>query len=118
MRGELGQSHRAKRRPLSWSGARSQIATLERALRERGLPVEVVGLGGLLDTPEVRDVVSTMQVLADPTAGASLLRLLTGARWRIGPQRPRGALIGALEASRVSPAGRRRRRRRGARSRW
>ena len=66
--------------------ARSQIATLERALRERGLPVEVVGLGGLLDTPEVRDVVSTMQVLADPTAGASLLRLLTGARWRIGPR--------------------------------
>ncbi len=66
--------------------ARSQIANLERALRERGLPVEVVGLGGLLDTPEVRDVVSTMQVLADPTAGASLLRLLTGARWRIGPR--------------------------------
>jgi DNA helicase-2/ATP-dependent DNA helicase PcrA len=66
--------------------ARSQIATLERALRERGLPVEVVGLGGLLDTPEVRDVVSTLQVLADPAAGASLLRLLTGARWRIGPR--------------------------------
>jgi DNA helicase-2/ATP-dependent DNA helicase PcrA len=66
--------------------ARSQIATLERALRERGLPVEVVGLGGLLDTPEVRDVVSTLQVLADPTAGASLLRLLTGSRWRIGPR--------------------------------
>jgi DNA helicase-2/ATP-dependent DNA helicase PcrA len=66
--------------------ARSQIAALERALRERGLPVEVVGLGGLLDTPEVRDVVSTLQVLADPAAGASLLRLLTGARWRIGPR--------------------------------
>jgi DNA helicase II / ATP-dependent DNA helicase PcrA len=66
--------------------ARSQIANLERALRERGLPVEVVGLGGLLDTPEVRDVVSTLQVLADPTAGAALLRLLTGARWRIGPR--------------------------------
>jgi ATP-dependent DNA helicase UvrD/PcrA len=66
--------------------ARSQIASIERALRARGLPVEVVGLGGLLDTPEVRDVVCTLQVLADPTAGASLLRLLTGARWRIGPR--------------------------------
>jgi DNA helicase-2/ATP-dependent DNA helicase PcrA len=66
--------------------ARAQIATLERALRERGLPVEVVGLGGLLDTPEVRDLVCTLQVLADPTAGASLLRLLSGARWRIGPR--------------------------------
>jgi DNA helicase-2/ATP-dependent DNA helicase PcrA len=66
--------------------ARSQIASIERAMRARGLPVEVVGLGGLLDTPEVRDVVCTLQVLADPTAGASLLRLLTGARWRIGPR--------------------------------
>ncbi|HEX5204038.1 MAG TPA: UvrD-helicase domain-containing protein [Actinoplanes sp.] len=65
---------------------RSQILAIEQALRARGLPVEVVGLGGLLDTPEVRDVVSTLRVLADPTDGASLLRLLTGARWRIGPR--------------------------------
>ncbi len=79
------ERHGAKPTTAVLVRARSQIATLERALRERGLPVEVVGLGGLLDTPEVRDVVSTMQILADPTAGASLLRLLTGARWRIGP---------------------------------
>ncbi len=65
---------------------RSQIAPIEAALRAHGLPVEVVGLGGLLDTPEVRDVVCTLRVLADPTDGASLLRLLTGARWRIGPR--------------------------------
>jgi DNA helicase-2/ATP-dependent DNA helicase PcrA len=65
---------------------RSQIPAIEAALRARGLPVEVVGLGGLLDTPEVRDVVCTLRVLADPTDGASLLRLLTGARWRIGPR--------------------------------
>jgi DNA helicase-2/ATP-dependent DNA helicase PcrA len=65
---------------------RSQIPAIEAALRACGLPVEVVGLGGLLDTPEVRDVVCTLRVLADPTDGASLLRLLTGARWRIGPR--------------------------------
>ncbi|HET6529054.1 MAG TPA: ATP-dependent DNA helicase, partial [Actinoplanes sp.] len=65
---------------------RSQIPAIEEALRARGLPVEVVGLGGLLDTPEVRDVVCTLRVLADPTDGAALLRLLTGARWRIGPR--------------------------------
>ncbi|ROT32578.1 ATP-dependent helicase [Micromonospora sp. HM5-17] len=65
---------------------RSQIPAIEAALRDRGLPVEVVGLGGLLDTPEVRDVVCTLRVLADPTDGAALLRLLTGARWRIGPR--------------------------------
>ncbi|WP_433223702.1 ATP-dependent helicase [Dactylosporangium sp. CS-047395] len=65
---------------------RAQIPALENALRSRGLPVEVVGLGGLLDTPEVRDVVSTMRVLADPAEGAALLRILTGPRWRIGPR--------------------------------
>ena len=65
---------------------RSQIPPIEAALRRRGLPVEVVGLGGLLDTPEVRDVICTLRVLADPTDGAALLRLLTGARWRIGPR--------------------------------
>jgi DNA helicase-2/ATP-dependent DNA helicase PcrA len=65
---------------------RAQIAAIEAALRERGVPVEVVGLGGLLDTPEVRDVVSTLRVLADPAEGAALLRLLTGPRWRIGPR--------------------------------
>src|SRR5690606_11523978 len=65
---------------------RDQIPAVEAALRARGLPVEVVGLGGLLDTPEVRDVVCTLRVLADPTDGASLVRLLTGPRWRIGPR--------------------------------
>ena len=65
---------------------RAQIPTIEAALRERGLPVDVVGLGGLLDAPEVRDVVSTLRVLADPADGPALLRLLTGPRWRMGPR--------------------------------
>jgi DNA helicase-2/ATP-dependent DNA helicase PcrA len=65
---------------------RRQIPLLEAALRARGLPVEVVGLGGLLDTPEVREIVCTLRVLADPTDGASLLRLVSGPRWRIGPR--------------------------------
>ena len=65
---------------------RKQIPPIEAALRRLGLPVEVVGLGGLLDTPEVRDVVCTLQLLSDPTAGAALLRLLTGPRWRLGPR--------------------------------
>ncbi|MEV4757739.1 UvrD-helicase domain-containing protein [Micromonospora sp. NPDC049559] len=77
-----------ERRPTSavLVRVRSQIPAIEAALRDRGLPVEVVGLGGLLDTPEVRDVVCTLRVLTDPTDGAALLRLLTGARWRIGPR--------------------------------
>lgn len=63
---------------------RVDMAALAAALRARGIPVEVVGLGGLLDTPEVRDVVSVLRLLADPLAGTAAVRLLTGARWRIG----------------------------------
>ncbi|HET9944568.1 MAG TPA: ATP-dependent helicase, partial [Actinomycetes bacterium] len=65
---------------------RSHFARLETALRERGVPCEVVGLGGLLTRPEVVDVVCVLRVLADPAAGAALLRLLAGPRWRIGPR--------------------------------
>jgi len=62
---------------------RADMAPLAAELRARGLPVEVVGLGGLLDEPEVADLVSTLRVLADPLAGTAAARLLTGARWRI-----------------------------------
>ncbi|MDQ2750079.1 MAG: ATP-dependent helicase [Actinomycetota bacterium] len=65
---------------------RAQIPVLAEALREAGLPVEVVGLGGLLTTPEVSDVVATLRVLAGFSSGTSLARLLVGARWRIGPR--------------------------------
>ena len=63
---------------------RADMTDLATALRARGLPVEVVGLGGLLDEPEVRDLVSALRVLIDPLAGAAAARLLTGARWRLG----------------------------------
>ena len=65
---------------------RSHFPRLEAALRERGVPCEVVGLGGLLHEPEVVDVVATLRVLADPTAGSALVRLLGGPRWRLGPR--------------------------------
>ncbi|WP_441250357.1 UvrD-helicase domain-containing protein [Kitasatospora sp. McL0602] len=56
------------------------------ALVAREVPVEVVGLGGLLQLPEVADLVSVCEVLHDPTANAALVRLLIGPRWRIGPR--------------------------------
>jgi DNA helicase II / ATP-dependent DNA helicase PcrA len=65
---------------------RSQFPLIRAALESHGIPVEVVGLGGLLTVPEVQDVVATLKVVHDPSAGASLARLLTGPRWRIGPR--------------------------------
>ncbi len=64
---------------------RSQFAALRAAFETRGIPVEVVGLGGLLTVPEVADIVATLQVMHDPTASGPLARLLTSPRWRIGP---------------------------------
>ncbi|QCB93039.1 ATP-dependent helicase [Cellulomonas shaoxiangyii] len=63
---------------------RSQFEPLRRALRAEGLPVEVVGLGGLLAAPEVVDLVAVLQAAHDPTRGDALVRLLTGARTRLG----------------------------------
>ncbi|MGB3483111.1 MAG: ATP-dependent DNA helicase [Mycobacterium sp.] len=54
------------------------------ALRVRGVPVEVVGLAGLLAIDEVADVVAMLRLVADPTAGPAAMRVLTGPRWRLG----------------------------------
>ncbi|MFG3283057.1 UvrD-helicase domain-containing protein [Streptomyces sp. NPDC048111] len=59
---------------------------IQGALVARDVPVEVVGLSGLLHLPEVADLVAVCEVLQDPGANASLVRILTGPRWRIGPR--------------------------------
>lgn len=64
---------------------RAQFEPLRLELEALDVPYEVVGLGGLLNTPEVADVVATLYVLTDPDRSDALARLLTGARWRIGP---------------------------------
>ncbi|HEY9566104.1 MAG TPA: DEAD/DEAH box helicase, partial [Nocardioides sp.] len=55
-------------------------------LSSHGIPVEIVGLNGLLRLPEVAEVVATLTLLNDLTANAALLTLLTGPRWAIGPR--------------------------------
>ena len=63
---------------------RSSFPLVLEALRRHGLPVEVVGLGGLLVTPEVSDLVAALWVVQDPTRGDQLMRLLTGPVVRLG----------------------------------
>ena len=59
---------------------RAQMECIRREFEVRGIPYEIVGLGGLLDTPEIIDLVATLRVLADPGRSDSLMRLLAGAR--------------------------------------
>jgi len=63
---------------------RSQISIIESALRARSIPVEVIGVGGLIYVAEVADVLSLMKVVTDPEAGTALMRHLTGPRLALG----------------------------------
>ncbi|MDQ6658727.1 MAG: ATP-dependent helicase, partial [Actinomycetota bacterium] len=83
---------------------RREMADLAEVLRDKGLPVEVVGLGGLLDEPEVADLVAMLHLLVNPNSGAAALRILTGARWQLG-----GADLAALAGRAQQLGGRGRR---------
>ncbi|WP_188754664.1 UvrD-helicase domain-containing protein [Microbacterium album] len=64
--------------------SKKHMGTFAAALAARGIPHRILGLGGLLSTPEVTDVVSVLRVLHDPTSGSALIRLLVGPRFRVG----------------------------------
>ncbi|KQO63167.1 ATP-dependent DNA helicase [Curtobacterium sp. Leaf261] len=65
--------------------ARKDLTAFTAALTARDVPFHVLGTGGLLQRPEIVDLVAALRVLHDPAAGNDLIRLLAGARWRIGP---------------------------------
>ncbi|MEA2433557.1 MAG: ATP-dependent helicase UvrD/PcrA [Actinomycetota bacterium] len=78
------------REPVAWSDIailvrrKAAMDMLLQALEEREIPVEVVGLGGLLKTPEVTEVVAWLRSLeSKPGANRWLARMLLGPRWRI-----------------------------------
>ncbi|MDO5366926.1 ATP-dependent DNA helicase [Kocuria sp.] len=85
---------------------RAQFEPIRLELEALDVPYEVVGLGGLLSTPEVADIVATLYVLTDPGRSDALARLLAGARWRIGPKdlAALGDWAGHLETSRSRAA--------------
>jgi DNA helicase II / ATP-dependent DNA helicase PcrA len=65
---------------------KSYIPEIENALRERGLPTEVVGLGGLIHVPEVADIIAVLRSITFPDKGTALARLLVGPRIALGPK--------------------------------
>ena len=82
---------------------RKQIPEIEKALRALDLPVEVLGIGGLMQVPEVTDVFTLLKVLVDAEAGSALMRHLTSPRLAIGVQDI--AALGRYKRKRDSQSG-------------
>jgi DNA helicase-2/ATP-dependent DNA helicase PcrA len=61
-----------------------RFAMLQQAFRERDVPVEIVGLAGLLKMPEVVEVLAYARATHDPRASVALARILLGPRYRVG----------------------------------
>ena len=64
--------------------SRSQIETIQAALNEINIPTDVVGIGGLIHTPEVADIIALLRTLTMPDAGTALMRVLTGPHLSLG----------------------------------
>ncbi|MFM8944651.1 MAG: ATP-dependent helicase, partial [Actinomycetota bacterium] len=54
------------------------------AFERRSIPAEFTGLAGLLQLPEVIDVLAYARAVASPSASVALGRILTGPRYRVG----------------------------------
>ena len=64
--------------------SRTHMSIFRDAIEAQGIPADAFGLGGLLETPEVLDLISALRVIHTPNSGSALIRLLSGPRWRIG----------------------------------
>ena len=64
--------------------SRSQIDLIQSAFNELNIPTDVVGVGGLINTPEVADIIALLRTLTMPESGSALMRLLTGPHLNLG----------------------------------
>ncbi|MFV0435692.1 MAG: ATP-dependent helicase [Leucobacter sp.] len=82
------ESHLAERGELPTAAVifrkRSPMAAFSAALTDAGVPNRIVGLGGLLTTPEITDIVSVLRCIWYADANGDLIRLLSGPRFRLG----------------------------------
>ena len=64
---------------------RASMKLYSTKLSELGVTHEVTGLSGLIEEPEVADLIAILKVLVQPEAGAELLRIAAGPKFRIAP---------------------------------
>lgn len=63
---------------------RKHIADIAERLQQRGVPIEIVGLSGLLSMPEIADLNAVASLLINPQDNTSALRILTGPAVNLG----------------------------------
>ncbi|MCQ9352093.1 DEAD/DEAH box helicase [Corynebacterium sp. 153RC1] len=83
------QSNEEEPKPKAFTAAvlvrkKKHMAAIAQELQQRGVPVEIVGLGGLLGVPEVADMVAVAEMLIRPQRNHAALRILTGPAVQLG----------------------------------
>ena len=58
--------------------------SLQQAFAEHEIPVEILGLAGLLRLPEIVEVLAYARAVSDPLASVALAKILLGPRYRVG----------------------------------
>ncbi len=85
---EMTELHRVEKKPLEDLAilfrTNTQCRHLEMALREEQIPYRMIGAQSFYDKREVRDVLSYLQVLANPDADVPLLRIMNAPPRGIG----------------------------------
>ena len=77
---------------LDWRGCAVLCRThrlfepLQLAFAARTIPVEFIGLAGLIKLPEVVEVLAYARAASNPEESVALARILTGPRYRVGPR--------------------------------
>ncbi|MGQ0678714.1 MAG: UvrD-helicase domain-containing protein [Actinomycetota bacterium] len=79
------------REPTCWKDfavlvrRKSHMSLIYQALHDQQIPVEVAGLGGLLQLPEVMDTICWLRLVFDPGPGSNrwLARIAMGPRYRV-----------------------------------
>ncbi len=74
-------------------------------LAERGIRAHWAGVEGLLDQPEVIDIVGMLEAAFEPSANRAVVRLLGGPRWRIGTRDLAGLGRRAADLAQRGPVG-------------
>jgi len=64
----------------------ASLVTLDRALRARSIPTQHIGAAALLAQPAVVDLRAMLELIHEPTANPSFIRVAAGPRWGIGPR--------------------------------